>query len=116
MKSSPPAPTGYQGNSNSASTNGTTMETPLIAVQPPKTADLQPSYAKLVSEDAETRNEHGWYGSMSMFMYHQTIPIFFLKPLKCNQRTDHNLHSQHTRKPRRFCWSYSMLCLLSKSI
>jgi len=77
MKSST-APTGYQGNANSSSSNGTAMETPLIAVQPPKTADLQPSYAKLVSEDAESRNEHGWYGSMSMFIRHQTnfSPIF----------------------------------------
>lgn len=39
-----------------------------MSVQPPKPEDLQKSYASIVGNDA---NPKGWYGSMSMYLFHQ---------------------------------------------
>ncbi|KAK6507383.1 hypothetical protein TWF481_005818 [Arthrobotrys musiformis] len=49
-----------------ASFNGaqsTRSEVPLVQVQPPRVEDLQPSYAKLVP-NGEDKRENNWYGSM----------------------------------------------------
>lgn len=43
------------------------MDNPLMAVEPPKREDLQPSYAQTLAGESET-NQHGWYGSMGMFV------------------------------------------------
>lgn len=37
---------------------------PVVAVQPPRREDLQPSYAKVLQPDTEDENMHGWYGNM----------------------------------------------------
>lgn len=45
--------------------NGGFVSQAKMSVQPPKQEDLQRSYAKIVSNDA---NPKGWYGSMSRFL------------------------------------------------
>lgn len=47
----------------------------LIAVQPPRREDLQPSYAKTLLGESEDAGTHGWYGMMSM-MIRRGISIF----------------------------------------
>jgi hypothetical protein len=41
---------------------------PLIAVQPPRREDLQPSYAQMLPAQSEDAGTHGWYGSMSTYI------------------------------------------------
>lgn len=38
--------------------------TPIVAVQPPRREDLQPSYAQVLKPDTADDSVHGWYGNM----------------------------------------------------
>jgi erythrocyte band 7 integral membrane protein len=37
---------------------------PIIKIQPPRSADLQPSVAHVIKPDAEDASTHGWYAKM----------------------------------------------------
>ena len=41
----------------------------LINVQPPRREDLQPAYAQTLQGESEDAGSHGWYGSMSIFLF-----------------------------------------------
>ena len=41
----------------------------LINVQPPRREDLQPAYAQTLQGESEDAGSHGWYGTMSMFLF-----------------------------------------------
>jgi erythrocyte band 7 integral membrane protein len=51
-------------STSKAALNGAHTETGIIKVQPPKEADLQPSYARKLDPVAEDAAAHGWYGGM----------------------------------------------------
>ena len=43
---------------------GSSVEDPIIKIQPPRSEDLQPSVAQVMKPDTEDAAMHGWYGSM----------------------------------------------------
>lgn len=63
---------------------------PVVAVQPPRREDLQPSYAKVLRPDTEDESAHGWYGNMieclgSAIGALGAVPCCICCPSKCNQ-------------------------------
>lgn len=60
---------GYRAsNSGPGQPRSTHTDTPLIAVEPAKRSDLQPSYAQLLPDDDDASTT-GWYGAMSMYLF-----------------------------------------------
>jgi len=43
---------------------GSSIEDPIIKIQPPRSEDLQPSVAHVIEPDTEGASMHSWYGSM----------------------------------------------------
>jgi len=59
---------------NGGFSNNAPAPKPLINVQPPRREDLQPSYAQTLVGESDQGN-HGWYGSMSMYLCPQRLQI-----------------------------------------